>query len=220
MKTTNFSSWRMLTVALALMTFSAKAQLGSRFVIEADKRITKKIKLDGNIQMRNVDFAFPADKYIGELGVVFNLPKGFEADVYYRYIHDYKPKKETYSPKHRFYGDVSYKKDLTKSIELQYRVRYQNQFKDTDGEFANDKSYVRNKLEIAFPNKSKFKPSLSADLFYQLGYTFDQVRIKAETNYKVKKGQKIHAAFFTDRSLNNDFNTNYVMQLGYSFSFK
>ena len=64
-----------------------------------------------------------------------------------------------------------------------------------------DKSYLRNKLELSYSNPTRFTPFVSADLFYQIGDSFDQVRYKAGVNVKFTKTQSLDLSLFKDVGL-------------------
>lgn len=210
----------LIAISVFLGSLNLKAQVGTWVSLSAEKKLVKKVSLEGNVQLRELDFTNKIDKYVAELGVNFNLPKGFETSIFYRYNSSYKKKSDLYEPTHRFYGNINYSKKLSKKLELGYRFRYQNQFKDdTNGELASDKSYLRNKIELEFPNKSNFKPSIGADFFYQIGYTFDQVRIKAGTTYKINKRQRISADIFTDQAIKTGKANTLIFQLDYKYKF-
>lgn len=63
------------------------------------------------------------------------------------------------------------------------------------------KSYLRNKIELAYPNKTRFTPSISADFFYKIGEDFDQIRYKAGVDYTVNKRNSVGLTFFRDYAL-------------------
>jgi len=89
---------------------------------------------------------------------------------------------------------------------------------NTDG-LEPDKSYLRNKFELSYPNKSRFTPFVSTDLFYQLGTGFDQMRNKAGIEIALNKRNKIDISGFTDYQLQGKqenrflFGVNYKLKL-------
>ena len=92
---------------------------------------------------------------------------------------------------------MSYDKKLG-VIKFQNRLRYQHQFKDNDGVTEFDASYIRNKIELSYDNKSNFTPYLSGDFFFQIGGTLDQLRPKVGISYKINKKNSIDISVFND----------------------
>ncbi len=168
----------------------------------AQYRLGKSFELHANAQLRFTDNVTVTRAYLGELGVSYNINKHWEVSTYYRYTARLKYDKEIadwyYRPYHRFYGEVSYDHKLGKNLKLDYRLRYQNQFKDDNEAIVADGSYLRNKLEFSYDTPTRLTPFVSADLFYQIGDSFDQVRYKAGVNVKINKQQSIDLSAFKD----------------------
>lgn len=158
-----------------------------------------------NAQWRFTEDFTTLGSYIGEAGVGYKINKHWKAELNYRYIgrrkYDKSEASYYYRPYHRFYGDISYDRKIFSLLKLDYRIRYQNQFKDDEGSIENDKSYIRNKLELAYPNKSRFTPFVSADLFYQLKGEFDEIRYKGGVDVKLSKKHSLNAGVFTSQEL-------------------
>lgn len=158
--------------------------------ISVSKSITKKVFLEADGQWRINNNLKTTGSYIAELGAGYKFNKHWEVTAFYRFISRRKYDKgdEAYVFKsyHRFYANLTYDHKIA-FVKLTYRLRYQNQFKDDNGALENDKSYLRNRLELAYPNKTRFTPALSADLFYRMGEAFDEIRYKAEVDYKINK---------------------------------
>lgn len=202
------NSLRILLVLVALGPLTAHAQstgLGLWTGIHADYKLGKSLELHANAQARFSDNVTVTRAYLGEAGLSYKLNKHWEVGGYYRYTGRLKYNKETldwyYRPYHRFYGELSYDHKLGKGLKLDYRLRYQNQFKDDDDALVADKSYLRNKLELSYSNPTRFTPFVSADLFYQIGDSFDQVRYKAGVNVKFTKTQSLDLSLFKDVGL-------------------
>ena len=193
-----------LTLLLLLSPLAAWCQtpgLGLWTGANAQYRFGK-FELHANAQARFSDNVTLTRAYLGELGLSYNLDKHWEVSAYYRYAGRLKYDKEStdwyYRPYHRFYGELSYDHKLGKNLKLDYRLRYQNQFKDDNEALVADASYLRNKLELSYDTPTRLTPFVSADLFYQLGDTFDQVRYKAGVNFKINKQQSIDLSAFKD----------------------
>jgi hypothetical protein len=165
-------------------------------------RLGKTFELHANAQLRFSDNVTVTRAYLGEMGVSYNINKHWALAAYYRYTERLKFNKGTaewyYQPYHRFFGELSYDHKLGKNLNLDYRLRYQNQFKDNNDALVADKSYLRNKLEFSYNTSTRLTPFVSADLFYQLGSTFDQVRYKAGLDVKLNKQQSFELSAFKD----------------------
>ncbi len=208
----------------SFFSFSQTTDIGLWSGVGVEKKINKSFSVNLSTQVRFTDNISIMRAFLGELGVSYKINKHWEVTGYYRYIGRRKKNDEEtgyyYRPYHRFYADLAYDHKLWK-LKFDYRLRYQNQFKDdtnTDG-LEPDKSYLRNKFELSYPNKSRFTPFLSTDLFYQLGTGFDQMRNKAGIEIALNKRNKIDISGFTDYQLQGKqenrflFGVNYKLKL-------
>lgn len=211
---------KILFITIALIPLWAQAQEGVSLWTGAsiEKKLTKKFSVNLNTQARFVENITYTQTYLGEVGLSYKIMKNLELSGYYRFISRRKDEAADFKQRHRFYGDLAYSKKLG-AIKLEYRLRYQHQFKDNDGEIGFDKSYWRNKLEVAYSNKSDFTPFISADLFYQIGSGFDQVRPKAGVTYKINKHHSVDGFIFTNIDLVGADKSNPVIGLNYKFKF-
>jgi hypothetical protein len=181
---------------LALICFTAnitKAQdgVGLRSGVSLEKKITKKVTLNATGQLRFNNNISYLQTYMFELGGEYKISKSFDAAVYYRFAN--RRKDETYA-------DLGYGKKFG-PIKLENRLRYQHQFKDNDGVTEFDASYIRDKIEASYSNKSKFTPYLSNDFFFQIGGTLDQLRPKVGISYKINKKNAVDLSVFKDVDL-------------------
>jgi hypothetical protein len=113
---------------------------------------------------------------------------------------------------------VSYGKKFGK-FKVEDRLRFQYQFKDNDGEIGYDKSYFRNKIEVEYDSKSDFTPFVSADLFYQIGGGFNQIRPKAGVSYKINKKNALQLSVFKDVAINTTAVSQTTFVVGYKLKF-
>lgn len=193
----------MKKLTLVLITlglgFNLMAQEGTALWsgIQIDKKVHKKFEINFNAQVRLADNFSYARTFLAELGAGYKLNKNWEIAAYYRFINRRKNEYKDFKIRHRYYADLAYKKKWG-AIKFNYRVRYQYQFKDNDNEYTFDSSYLRNKFEISYPNKSKFSPYISADFFYEISKTFDQVRPKIGVNWEINKKNNLEASLFTN----------------------
>lgn len=184
-------------------TSNAQApELGLWVGASLEKRLSQSVALHLNGQLRYTDNLTVRRSALAELGVSYRFNKHWEVTGYYRYTsrrrYDDENYQYVYRPLHRFYADLSYDRKIW-LLKLDYRLRYQNQFRDdADGQESSDRSYVRNKLELSYPNASRFTPYVSTDLFYKLGTGADQLRNKVGVTISVARHQKLDVFGFTD----------------------
>lgn len=194
---------KFLALSFLLMPLGLSAQdgIGLRTGIGLKKNLTKKWSISAELQTRfngNISYL---QTYLGELGMSYQFLKGLEASAYYRYTYRRKDVTKDFKERHRYYADLSYGRK-TGPVKLEYRIRYQHQFKDNDlGQAEFDHSYLRNKLEIAPVLRGKFTPYASADLFYRIGSEIDQLRPKIGVDYKINKKNKVGLSVFKDIDL-------------------
>ena len=186
--------------------------------ISVEKKITKKLSVSLSGQARIVENISYAQTYIGEVGLSYKFLKNFEISGNYRYTERRKNETKDFKSRHRFYADLSYERKLG-FLKFENRLRYQSQFKDNDGETDFDTSYLRNKLEISYPNKSKFTPYISGDIFYEIGAKIDQLRPKAGVSYKFAKHHTVDVSVFSNVDLVGTESSGAIIGLGYKFKF-
>lgn len=189
---------------LPVMALSQATDIGLWTGVGIEKKLNKKFSANLNTQFRLTDNVSILRAYLGEVGLSYKITKHWEVSGYYRYIgrrrrNDARTGYE-YRPYHRFYADLAYDHKLWK-LKFAYRLRYQNQFQDNDNGLENDASYLRNKIELSWPNKTIFTPYASTDIFYQIGNTFDQMRNKAGVEIALNKHHKLDVSAFTDYRL-------------------
>lgn len=210
-------SWLVLLLFLPLFTRAQTIGLWSG--VDFEKKLNKSFSVNVSGQARFSDEISTLKSYLGEVGVEYKLNKHWGASVYYRHLKRRKLDKDTdeyyYRTYQRFYANITYGQKLTKWLKLDYRLRYQNQFKDDDAGLVNDGSYLRNKVELTYKNKSRFTPSVSADLFYLLGTGVDQIRLKSVVNIEVNKHNSFDVGVFTDYPILENVANNAIISVGY-----
>ncbi|MGR3810509.1 DUF2490 domain-containing protein [Jiulongibacter sp. NS-SX5] len=199
-----------------LFALQSKGQLGVWNKVTAEADLGKKVELEVNAQARTGDIMQSFERYLGEAGLKYELIKNLDLGVYYRYT--LKTASEG-NPDHfhRFYGELKYKQKLHKPLKLSYRLRYQQQFKDGLATDALDSSYLRNKLELSTKVGQRFQPYLGADIFYEIGNTFDQLRYSLGTEIKLSKKTSLDIGIQTDDPLNSNKSNDWRIDWGLKF---
>ncbi|MDO1450569.1 DUF2490 domain-containing protein [Rhodocytophaga aerolata] len=205
-----------------LQCVAQEFDLGLWTGINVEKKFKKSFAVHLNTQLRLGENLSVTRSYLGELGVSYAFNKHWEITGYYRYTGRRKFNEEIldhyYRTYHRFYADVSYDRKIWK-LKLDYRLRYQHQFRDDDTSMEADDSYLRNKLEISYPNKTRLVPYLSTDIFYQLGTGFEQMRNKAGVEIILDRHQRIDFYGFTDYQLIDMQKNQLILGLMYKVKF-
>ena len=207
-----------LCLALPLAGLAQERNTNLWTGINFSKSITKKISLEAEAQWRLTNNLTTTGSSIAELGAGYKFNKHWEVSVFYRFIsrrkYDKGDEAYVFKPYHRFYSNLSYDHKIA-FLKFAYRLRYQNQFKDDNGTLENDKSYLRNRIELSYPNKTKFTPAISADLFYRMGEAFDEVRYKADVDYKINKKNTITLGGFISHEFDNTELDDFTIQITY-----
>jgi len=214
-----------LSVSLLPLTVCAQTPtLGVWAGAGVEKKLGKSFSVELNGQMRVSDNFSITRAYLGEVGVGYRLTKHWKIGAFYRYTGRRKFNKETldyyYRPYHRFYGELSYDHKLWRGLKADYRLRYQDQFKDDTEGLVADKSYIRNKFELSYDFKTRFTPFASADIFYRIGTGIDQVRSKIGVDIDLTKRQSLSVSVFTDVPVNAEPITEVFGNVGYKFKIK
>ncbi len=207
---------KLILVLFFVLPFTSVCQTGLALWsgVSVEKKLNKKFSMQVNAQTRFVEDISYMQTYFGELRLAYKVSKRLEISGNYRFINRRKNETKLFINRHRFYGDVSFDQKIG-VLKLDYRFRYQHQFKDNDGEIGFDVSYLRNKLELAYPNSSKFTPYISGDLFYEFGGTFDQLRPKVGFVYKFNKKHGLDVAIFNNVDLIDHLSSSPIIALTY-----
>ncbi|MGA0555097.1 DUF2490 domain-containing protein [Larkinella sp. VNQ87] len=214
-----------LLAFLPLVGLAQSPGLGLWSGISLEKKFSKTFSMQVNTQLRFSENVSVTRAFLGELGLSYKPTKSWEISGFYRYTGRRKWNNETddyyFRPYHRFYGQISYDRKLWRKLKLDYRLRYQNQFKDDTEGLVAAGSYLRNKLELSYA-VGRFTPFVSADLFYLVGIEFDQIRYKAGVSIGLTKQQSLDLAVFRDRALSGSdeqsgtiIGINYQVKFGY-----
>lgn len=214
--------YSLLFLLFPLLGYSQAADIGLWAGVGAEKKINKKFSVNVNVQSRLTDNVSVLKAYLGELGLSYKLNKHWEVSGYYRYIARRKKNADKtgyeYRSYNRFYADLAYDHKLWK-LKFDYRLRYQNQFQDDESASENNSSYVRNKFELSYPNKSRFTPYISTDFFYELGNGFDQMRNKVGVEMAINKHNKLELSGFTDYRLTGKQENRFLIGVAYKVKF-
>jgi hypothetical protein len=210
----------LLAVAFCTLSCNIVAQqgLGLWSEVSVEKKISKKLAANLNLQTRHTAGLAYLQTYFAELGLGYKLHKNLELSIYYRNINRRKNESSSFKKRQRYYANLAYETKFG-NIKVENRLRYQRQFKDNDGSYELDADYLRYKLGVAYNSKSKFTPYISADVFYQISAKLDQIRPKIGLAYKLSKHHAIDASVFKNVDLLNKQAEGLILGINYKFKF-
>jgi len=221
---TSFLSNTKLIAVFCLFISVGKAQysdVGLWIQSGFEKNISQKLAVSASPQIRFNENITELSKYFVDLGVTYKLIKDLKISGNYRFINQQK-KDYSYSKRHRFYVDLSYKYK-THNVSFIYRLRYQNQFKDigvSDNWQIPDK-YLRNKLTVKYSTEGRFTPFIGADTWFNINKRYyDNFRLTLGLSYELNKYSGLDFSYL----INHEFNvkspvTSYIIAVGYNYSF-
>jgi predicted porin len=205
----------LLTVlALSTSTF-AQSEAGLLLGAEADKKLSKKlsISMEAEMRMRN-DFK-TMDRWAVGLGAQYKLTNWLKADAGYKLLNtnfreDFDLKKSGaynhwrpsyWGIKHRFYASLAGSYKFSNNIKLELRERWQYTYRpektvqrwDYDDESWEDKvragkgkNQLRSRLEISYDRKNAFfTPFASMELYNSWG--IEKIRYNIGTDLRISK---------------------------------
>lgn len=215
----NSSSTRwLLVVALMLAPITMMAQtsdFGLRFGAELSKKITKKLEIQVEEEVRFNNQASAFNKSMATLGGSYELNKTFKAGLCYTWIYLNNQNDGYYESRNRFGAWVQASKKVNR-LKISLREKFQNTYRsEALGNYLyNPKMYLRSKLEIDY-NIKKFPldPYLSIEMQNQLNNPFgnvtDKWRFTAGTVYKISGKMDIdfYLRYEKEQNVKNPVNT-------------
>jgi hypothetical protein len=208
---------------LTSVSFAQVNDAGLWLNLSIEKKITQAWSLEYGHCTRFNENISEIGSVINEIGVNYRLSKKSQISFFYR-SNFQRQLNNMYVPVSRFYLDLSHK-IKPGAFVLTGRLRFQHQqknslFYDVDGSTANT---VRPKISLKYP-VAKFTPYISGEVYVPIFYNeykpIDKVRIEAGAEYEISKQQSINLGYLFQREFfENNPKTDYVIQLGYKFSF-
>lgn len=204
----------LMTTALHAQTADYGMWLGA----DAEKKITKRLDADLNLQARTFDDGSSLALWLAETGLTYETCKYVDLSLMYRFIADYKDN-DGMEYKHRWYGDVKGKIEINR-FELSSRIRYQQQYNITKSSGSN--TTIRNKWTLEYNiNKCPVSPFVSAEAFAPADdaqFDIEEWRYMVGINWKINKKQSVEAAWLSEREDGESINLN-VLSLSWKNKF-
>ncbi|MFK7756461.1 MAG: DUF2490 domain-containing protein [Flavobacteriales bacterium] len=193
--------------------------------IDLEKKLSPNLNINLEQQVRFYSDVSELDDYIIDLGGKYRLNSNFKLGLNLRYTYNARRNK-TPENNNRYNLDLHYKAKLTKKIQLNYRLRYQQQFTDLfsrEKEASGIRSAVRNKLRIRFKLNDTHKLHTSAELFRRMETFrepyFNQLRFYLGDVINTKIGD-FDIAFGYEQEINTTFPQSFFfIKTGYTIKF-
>ena len=184
------------------------SDFGIRFGAEISKKLTQKIELQFEEELRLNQNISAFDRSMTTLGGSYSLNKTFKAGLFYTYIYANNQNDGYYESRHRFGGWIQAAHKVNR-IKFSLREKFQNTYRDEDlGNYKyNPKMYLRSKLEVSYNIKNlPLDPYLSVEMHYQLnnpyGNDIDKWRYTAGVEYGINKRFAIDLFYRVDDEAN------------------
>ncbi|MBN2743622.1 DUF2490 domain-containing protein [Breznakibacter xylanolyticus] len=204
-------TWTTIVILMMMMmpaTWSQSADFGIWAGIDGEKKLTKRLNAEMNLQARTYDNASSLALWLAETGLNWEANKYIDFSLMYRYIADHSDDDGVES-KHRVYGDVKGQIEISR-LKLSSRIRYQHQYNQTKQNGTKEK--LRNKWELKYNIKEcPLTPFASAEWFAPLGdarFDIEAWRYMAGVTWKINKKQALEAAWLGERENGESINLN------------
>lgn len=195
--------------------------------VNIEKKFTQKLSLGFTEELRFNENVTELGTILSDIGLMYKFgPEGgIRASINYRFSNK-RNVNDTYSNRHRYYGDVTFRKKFGAIIPM-YRIRLQSQYDDIysseDGREA--EYYMRNRLILKYSPDTRYKPFIGTELYTRLrneifnrSYS-DNVRYIAGVDFEFNERNALSVSYLVEREFNrNNPERNYVLSLTYGIS--
>lgn len=212
-----------ITFLFVTYGYSQRNDAGLWLSLELEKPLTQRLSIQFKQTERFANNITRWDLSYSDLGLGYNLTKRIEISANYRFVNKFNPEYGM-SVRHRFYGDITFKKKL-KPFIFSFRQRFQNQMEDASSseEGGIPEYYTRSKLTIKY-DLNKFTPYVASEMYFKLvpgEQPFpNRYRVFFGVGYEINKTNEVCPYYLIDKRFNqNDPLSNYVIGLTYKHTF-
>lgn len=218
------------TLFIAVFAVSAEAQewdFLSWHRVKVGGDLTKKLGLSVEQQLRLANNSSSIEQTFTELGLEYDLPKGFEISAAYRL--SWSPEKDgSYSDGHRYNIDVSYGQNFWK-LKAKLRARFQHKpspYEFNDRREPDDSPmYVRTKLAVSYRDLKDWTPGLEFEIYFRTDNPKDngigKLRYRAFLDYDLPKRQELSLFYMLETDHTGDIpQFASIVGINYSFEWK
>lgn len=193
--------------------------------ISLQKKISKKIRVSLDEEMRLYDNATRINCYLTDVSINYKPIKKFTLGLGYRITNNLDDPDLQLYYQHRFYfqGAFKYKfNEFNFSFRSQLQSTYTSMYSSDNGLIP--KFINRNKITITYSiYNTKFSPYISAERFYQFNYLgengFNKNRFSLGIDYQINTRQQISGNFMFEQRFNTYKPANsYIVGISYNYT--
>ena len=208
--------------------------------VGVEKKITKKLSLEGGLELRTRDNVKTVDRWSGSLGASYKLTDWLKASADYTLLYDNNEKwndKQTkvanyWGVRHRFNvaltGSVDFG-NLSVSLRERWQYTYRpektvERTKVSNGN-VEDKTYNgkgknvwRNRLQLKYKVTSMWRPYVNGET-YVAGSGLEKYRLSAGTEIRLSKKHSFDVKYMFQKSCSDDEDegNRHILGVGYTF---
>jgi hypothetical protein len=214
-----------LTILVSLTCQGQEWDFSTWHKVVVKGELTKKISLSLEQQLRLQDNSSAIDETFTEIGLGYDLPKGFALSGAYRL--GWSPDNDGfYSNRHRYNIDLKYGRKIWK-LQAKVRARFQHRpakYLLNDRLEPNDSpAFARIKLSVNYRKLKKWTPGLEFETFIRLDSPIEnrisRFRYRVFLDYDLPKRQELGLFYM----IQTDFSGNapeFVSSVGISYSYE
>ena len=237
--------WLVLAFVL-LASVEVKAEgddFGIWTEVDVEKKVSKKLSLEGGLEMRTRDHVKTVDRWSGSVGASYKLTDWLKASAGYTLLYDNNEKWNTnqtkvanfWGTRHRFNVSLTGSVDFGNlSVSLRERWQYTyrpektvERTKVTNGK-VEDKTYNgkgknvwRNRLQLKYKVSSMWRPYVNGET-YVAGSGLEKYRLSAGTEIRLSKKHSFDVKYLFQKSCSDDDDdegNRHILGVGYTFKF-
>ncbi len=213
-----------LLVALSLLGQAQEWDFLSWYRLKAGGDLTKKISMSVEQQVRLHENSTRVEQTFTEIGLVYDLPKGFELAAAYRFSW-VQNTDQSYKNRHRYNIDLGYGKKFWK-LKADFRARFQHR---PSTYLINERlepeaspMVVRLKWSVSYTKLKKWVPGLAFEAFIRLEDPelrgVNKFRYKASLARDLPKRMEVGMFYMLETEYSGD-TPSFVSVVGINFSY-
>ncbi|MGB1317284.1 MAG: DUF2490 domain-containing protein [Flavobacteriales bacterium] len=214
-----------LLFGLSSSAFAQDWDFGTWHRVKASGGLTKKLSLSIEQQLRMHENSTRVDQTFTELGLGYDLPKGFALNAAYRFSWSH-GSDGAFSNRHRYNIDINYGKKFW-LLKAKARARFQHR---PSAYLVNERLepqespvFVRLKLALDFTPIKKWTPGIAFESFFRVASAVDdgatKFRYRAYLNYDLPKRQELGLFYMIETDYSGT-TPEFASVLGINFSYE
>ena len=243
---------KIIMILLILLPMGLQAQsdeFGTWTSVSLDKKLSKKLTLGGELELRTGNNLKNIDRWSVGIGVDYRLAKWLKASAGYTYLYDYHPEEYSYQndgdlnkrtmtyfgSRHRLYASLTASKDFGR-LNISLRERWQYTYRPEQADKRMDYQHAslgysypvkgkatnvwRNKLQLKYKTDGLLQPYLFGET-YVGGSGFEKLRLSVGTELKLSKKSSLNVGYVYQRPYGDDDDnaTRHILNIGYKLKF-